>query len=1011
MPAFVNWGAKKMPATVTGQRGPGTASNNPKKIKPNLVVNQNPNTTNTGAVGNQSIASGSNNRVSITKPIIYLNLSLNQNVKLNEADNAWRPRVLTKPTDSLQSNPESQEAPEKHELLRRVRGILNKLTPEKFEPLVEEILKLKIDTLEKMEAIMNLVFEKAIDEPNFSVSYAKLCHRLISEVKARDERMESSTKSNLAFFRNALLDKTESEFTHNVIKINAKEEKLKPIRERLAICQDSNEKIELEALLIEEERKIRRRSGGTVRFIGELFKISILSGKIINSCIEALLKYPNNEDMLECLCKLLTTVGQKFEQTAMLADDKSKYSLKSVIQRMQKIASKIGNSKISSRVRFMLLDVIDLRKKKWQSTRNEAPKTMEQIEKEGNAMQQAGNSSNSSKRDDLKRQQGNLQPQLASQTSYATTNANTSLDSNKPIKLDGHSTGKRCSIPLDATYTQKNNMTPAKYVHGGKSSNNGKWQVQTGKVSCSQAVDTSKLVGLTKVDLNNKKMGGASLFQWKKQHTAPNASLQQTTNSFEVLSMETNKVPVKLEHDHDKMPSNSRLKSGQLNKINNEQQRYCHDQHNRQHLQNLTKETQRKASTMRNQQHMRPQKSGNQTKYQPEMNNPTKNPYKFLQQHKGPNTMLNNEMRQFNNAMTTPPAIFIEPTEAHLKQIKSVVTEMLENAADAKLIDQSTVACITKLPDNLRCSLIYYILTDYLHLANVKSQQRRYLANIVGYLIEKHYIAKEHFNVAYKKFAELASDLIVDIPQLWLYIFEFAGPLMAKHMLSVNDLWSQELRESGPPGFGQKFLKSFIVYSTKEIGPNFLRNSWHKYHMQWSNYMDKSQVDEFILSNAFHYVENENKPLPYYNEKEPQELLNKRISHRIQQMLDEGANADQIIDFINGNTNDINTTFIHSLTRTLTTCAIKDSNNYSLDTRCFQYICIPILRRYLDSKDDLELECLLAIEQLVHDLEHPKDLLQIIYDELCDADVIAQETFLAWQDLKKHCEKCATASL
>lgn len=78
---------------------------------------------------------------------------------------------------------------------------------------------------------------------------------------------------------------------------------------------------------------------------------------------------------------------------------------------------------------------------------------------------------------------------------------------------------------------------------------------------------------------------------------------------------------------------------------------------------------------------------------------------------------------------------------------------------------------------------------------------------------------------------------------------------------------------------------------------------------------------------------------------------------------------------------------------------------------CFQRTCIPVLRRYLDSKDDLELECLHAIELLIHDLDHPKDLLQTIYYELSDADVIAQETFLALQDLKKQCEKCSTANL
>lgn len=33
----------------------------------------------------------------------------------------------------------------------------------------------------------------------------------------------------------------------------------------------------------------------------------------------------------------------------------------------------------------------------------------------------------------------------------------------------------------------------------------------------------------------------------------------------------------------------------------------------------------------------------------------------------------------------------------------------------------------------------------------------------------------DHFKLAYKEFSECANDLIVDIPELWLYILQFAG--------------------------------------------------------------------------------------------------------------------------------------------------------------------------------------------------------------------------------------------
>lgn len=52
------------------------------------------------------------------------------------------------------------------------------MTPQKFQTLVEQVKELPIDTMKKLEGTINLIFEKAIDEPNFSVPYANMCKQL-----------------------------------------------------------------------------------------------------------------------------------------------------------------------------------------------------------------------------------------------------------------------------------------------------------------------------------------------------------------------------------------------------------------------------------------------------------------------------------------------------------------------------------------------------------------------------------------------------------------------------------------------------------------------------------------------------------------------------------------------------------------------------------------------------------------------------------------------------------------
>ena len=98
-------------------------------------------------------------------------------------------------------------------------------------------------------------------------------------------------------------------------------------------------------------RKSKKKYLGNNRFIGELFKLDFLTEKIMHSCIESLLK-TKDEDRLECLCKLLTTIGRKMDHDAgrNLMD-----------QYFKRIGHMVAQKQTSSRIRFMLQDVIELR--------------------------------------------------------------------------------------------------------------------------------------------------------------------------------------------------------------------------------------------------------------------------------------------------------------------------------------------------------------------------------------------------------------------------------------------------------------------------------------------------------------------------------------------------------------------------------------------------------------------------------------------------------------------------
>ena len=52
----------------------------------------------------------------------------------------------------------------------------------------------------------------------------------------------------------------------------------------------------------EKEMRARRRSLGNIRFIGELYKLKMLTARIMHECVKKLLK-TTDEESLECLCR------------------------------------------------------------------------------------------------------------------------------------------------------------------------------------------------------------------------------------------------------------------------------------------------------------------------------------------------------------------------------------------------------------------------------------------------------------------------------------------------------------------------------------------------------------------------------------------------------------------------------------------------------------------------------------------------------------------------------------
>ena len=235
--------------------------------------------------------------------------------------------------------------------LRSIRALLNKLSQENFDALKAEMFAMPIRSQQLLHDIVELFFEKAVDEPLFGPTYAKFCHAIHKEIPGEYATMtpEGEEKSERIgdLFRRALLTKCEISFTN---------------KEHRAEVLTPEMKAEMTPEQLEEydynRLRMKRQMLGIMTFIGELYKERLLKGHIMHACLRMLLEDPDEQD-LECVCNLLRTVGRQLDTSE--PSDKAQKGVKEHIARLQAILA--GEKKPSSRIRFMVEGIIELREK------------------------------------------------------------------------------------------------------------------------------------------------------------------------------------------------------------------------------------------------------------------------------------------------------------------------------------------------------------------------------------------------------------------------------------------------------------------------------------------------------------------------------------------------------------------------------------------------------------------------------------------------------------------------
>lgn len=886
--------------------------------------------------------------------------SINEDIQLNKAEKAWKPSVKKsargRGEEAEDDNPEHAKT---QEVLKRLRSILNKLTPQNFQQLMKQVTELPIDTEERLKGAIDLIFEKAILEPNFSVAYANMCRCLLGlKVPTTDKA------GGTANFRKLLLNRCQKEFEKDQDDDEIFEKKQK----ELDAAKEDEERERLKVELEEARDKARRRSLGNIKFIGELFKLKMLTEAIMHDCVVKLLKN-HDEESLECLCRLLSTIGKDLDF------EKAKPRMDQYFNQMDKI---IKERKTSSRIRFMLQDVLDLRRSNWVPRRaDQGPKTIEQIHKEAEMEEH--------------REQIKVQQQLLS-------------------KKDGG--GGRMSMGGRGPHTPG----------GGRVSQPQDEGWNTVPISKNRPIDTTRLSKITKpgaMDFNNQLLapGGKGMWgSWGKGSSGgsgakPSTGDQEssrpatsTLNRFSALqsgslpSSETDRrVPQRSSSSRERGGSDrdrfdrregrdgdrgSRTDIGKRSFSRESKDRGSRGGDGRGHMDSV-----RRVASMTDDRGSRDRGSrdrGSRDRGSRDRGSRDRASSKDLPVKRDSAPTL----------LPSKPAL----TEEEIEKKSNAIIEEYLHINDLK----EALQCVAELNS---ASLLFVFVRIGLESTLERSTiAREHMGLLLHQLIKAGTLLPQQYYKGLLEILEVAEDMEIDIPHIWRYLAELITPMLHENGLAMGQLFREISKPLVPLGKAGALLVQILKMLCKGMTPKKVGAMWIEAGLNWKDYLPSDvDVNKFVTDQEVEYTLGEE---VVSKEGSKKVFTGEELSKQLDRLLQDKANNQRIRDWIEANLDEqltASNSFIRALMTSVCQSAIICDNPYKVDAEQISNRA-NLLQVFLHDEQK-ELQALYALQALMVHMEQPANLLRMFFDALYDEDVIKEEAFYKWESSKDPAEQ------
>uniref|UniRef100_A0A8U8AJV4 Uncharacterized protein n=1 Tax=Geospiza parvula TaxID=87175 RepID=A0A8U8AJV4_GEOPR len=835
---------------------------------------------------------------------IIATVSLNEDVKLNKAEKAW------KPSSKRASEEEDPENIKTQELLRRVRSILNKLTPQMFQQLMKQVMELSIDTEERLKGTQLMLFLWVVP---------------VLQLKVPTTDKPTVTVN----FRKLLLNRCQKEFEKDKDDDEIFEKRQKEMDDASAPEEKARMKDELE----EARDKARRRSLGNIKFIGELFKLKMLTEAIMHDCVVKLLKN-HDEESLECLCRLLTTIGKDLDF------EKAKPRMDQYFNQMEKI---IKEKKTSSRIRFMLQDVIDLRRNSWVPRRgDQGPKTIDQIHKEA--------------------------------------------------EMEEH----REHIKVQQLMSKDKRRGPPGPSSGGDLVADDGWNtVPISKGN--RPIDTSRLTKITKpgsIDSNNQLFAPGGRLSWGKGSSggsgakpADSASdsgrpATSTLNRFSALQQS---MPAESPESR-RVVQRSSSSRDRSEKAGDRGDRESRSEKGSDRLERLDRgervDRNRSALTKRS------------------FSKETEDRSREREKQGGPEavrkaasmTEERDRSRETVKQEPTPPATSTKPalSEEELEKKSKAIIEEYLHINDMK----EALQCVQELGSP--SSLYIFVQNGIESTLERSTISREHMGALLCQLVKAGTLSKEQYYKGLRKILEIAEDMEIDIPHIWLYLAELITPILQEEGIPMEELFREITKPLVPIGKATTLLVEVLGLLCKGMVKVGCGQTLGSVRVALPCAAFNSSL--CLLPQKLEYTMGDSSDMP-----SRKELTSEELCKQMDKLLKENPNNQRIYDWIEANLSEqqvSSNTFIRALMTSV--CHLAIVCEYQGEVGAGGCPCLQCPSHTLSPK---ELQALYALQALVVKLDQPPNLLRMFFDALYDEDVIKEEAFYKWESSKDPAEQ------